>query len=431
MRATRGPGSVLRGFSRVALCLLLGVGLLAGPSSGAEIRTAEPRKGAPSPCGDLAVSPSFASDKTAFCVELERPNGIFLWRTTDGGKSWVRASAAGLVTSPQAGGTPTIFFSPMYESDNAIFIGVLSSGVYRSTDGGESFTSIQSIGGSKARPVVTTVDSPVGEGLSRVQFVEAWAGRQEGANDSVLMDSLTPTWRPITGTPVMDEEFFISPDYESDDLALAIGETGAGLERQYGIYLCDALFACSSKLFSFPAGEKFERLWFSGDFSDNGTIYATTLTLSGHRRMWWSHDRGRNFEEWPSAQELLDEMRDPTETGKGRIQLALAGVPDSRMLFLYTTRGGQSDSKDPVAQLFRSRDGGTKWQRVAYGRSSSYSGTDKGSLPPAFPHSPSLSKQLWGQIVAPHSKHLFILVDNSVICSTDGGKSWGATCSTP
>ncbi|MBI4434565.1 hypothetical protein HY635_01995, partial [Candidatus Uhrbacteria bacterium] len=78
----------------------------------------------------IVVSPSFASDGTAFAVT----NGDGLWRTTNSGASWVRISAG-------ASGFG-VAISPQYASDRTVFISTFTS-IKKSTDGGATWADQQ------------------------------------------------------------------------------------------------------------------------------------------------------------------------------------------------------------------------------------------------------------------------------------------------
>jgi photosystem II stability/assembly factor-like uncharacterized protein len=83
-----------------------------------------------------SVSPAFTSDGTLFA--LTRRQGLF--RSTDGGASWVRLTER----YHQEGGYPEppglVAISPAYARDEAVF--VAHYGLQRSTDGGETWTRV-------------------------------------------------------------------------------------------------------------------------------------------------------------------------------------------------------------------------------------------------------------------------------------------------
>lgn len=83
---------------------------------------------------NLAISPDFAVDQTLFATA--RRGGLF--RSTDGGQSWVRLTERYYPSEnyPQPPGD--VFVSPAYGQDRTVF--VAHDGLRRSTDGGETWT---------------------------------------------------------------------------------------------------------------------------------------------------------------------------------------------------------------------------------------------------------------------------------------------------
>jgi len=80
----------------------------------------------------IAASPTYAADHTAFIEGSYGGMGASLLRTTDGGATWQS------VRSLNYGGG--LALSPQYAVDHTLF--VLSSGAWRSTDGGDNWESI-------------------------------------------------------------------------------------------------------------------------------------------------------------------------------------------------------------------------------------------------------------------------------------------------
>ncbi len=80
----------------------------------------------------VAVSPAYAADHTAFVEGSYGGMGANLLRTTDGGATWQSVRSMSY-----SGG---IAMSPLYAVDHTLY--VLSSGVWRSTDGGDNWESI-------------------------------------------------------------------------------------------------------------------------------------------------------------------------------------------------------------------------------------------------------------------------------------------------
>jgi photosystem II stability/assembly factor-like uncharacterized protein len=82
----------------------------------------------------LAISPEFESDQTLWVGTRDG-----LYRTTDAGKTWTE------VTSSVYGDTPyveAIAVSPNYGQDETVMASIRGKGLFKSTDGGSSFTKL-------------------------------------------------------------------------------------------------------------------------------------------------------------------------------------------------------------------------------------------------------------------------------------------------
>ena len=79
---------------------------------------------------DMAISPAFADDGTVFAGIS---GGVL--KSTDRGDSWDRANKG--LTSRFV---PALVVSPAYASDGTLFAGTTGDGVFKSVDGGGSWT---------------------------------------------------------------------------------------------------------------------------------------------------------------------------------------------------------------------------------------------------------------------------------------------------
>ncbi len=77
--------------------------------------------------GCLALSPDFSTDKTIFAANK---GGIF--RSTNAGVTWMNISLG-------IGGGRALAVSPSFQTDRVVFAGVPDKGVYKSTDGGDTW----------------------------------------------------------------------------------------------------------------------------------------------------------------------------------------------------------------------------------------------------------------------------------------------------
>lgn len=112
-------------------------GLIAATTEGIHLgsdrgETWEAVEGSPDAILSLAVSPNFASDATAF---VGTKNGLFVSR--DGGVGWT------LVGDQPFGERPyveVVAASPAFAEDGTVLVSARGLGLFRSTDGGETFT---------------------------------------------------------------------------------------------------------------------------------------------------------------------------------------------------------------------------------------------------------------------------------------------------
>lgn len=441
-RRTGGLGWVKR--LRVVAAVALVIAALAGPG-GAANKPKEPR-----PCADLIASPTFGKDGKAICSHLRRSDGTateaVVFRTTDAGASWERAAATGLSIDPNETSTdPIVEFSPLYGQDHTIFVRLTRSGLYQSTDDGETFTLVDPLGGYRATPLVMSIDDPLGGRHRRVVFAQAISGSAEGANRSMLIDTLTRLRTPVTGTPGRDLRFAVPSGYEDHGKAFAIGEFGLGSRRHFELFSCNAVFTCSERRGVFPEGTEFDRIWFSGDFEKDGTIYVSGIAQGRLTRLWWSRDGGETFKRWKSAQRILNRISfipPGRELAKWH-EYGIAPVEGTKIVYLRTWHGASDEERVPHVELFRSSNSGGSWKRVAYGRRENHP-LSEGTMPIMGPtlyiHITSVETNPAGFIVAPTAEHLFMAGSESskswgsyekslmTKCSTDGGRTWRSLC---
>ena len=109
-------------------------------SNDAGVTWSRSRGGLPDGCEDisaLAVSPDYAGDRTLLAGVV----GLGIFKSTDGGQSW-EPSSAGLLSM----NIEQILLSPGFDSDRTAFAGVAPaggrSGLYRSRDGGRSWQAL-------------------------------------------------------------------------------------------------------------------------------------------------------------------------------------------------------------------------------------------------------------------------------------------------
>jgi photosystem II stability/assembly factor-like uncharacterized protein len=411
--------------SAVAALLVCAASVVGLPATAAPAPVAQP-------CTEFAASPAFAADHTAFCTGEQRDastgttTGVAFFVTTDGGKSWAKATAVGLVTPAGADVLQDLFVSPRYADDEAVFV-QLTNGLFVSVDRGATFLPADPLAWGRLTPFVAGA-APAGA-VAHTLIAHARRGDTEGANQSSILDPTTRARTPAKGSPGFDTEFAISPGFAKDGMAFVMAAHGAGLTRQFRLYGCSVALECSTPLFAFPKRWTFDRLWLAPDFSTSKTLYVSIRPLEGPMTLWWSHDAGKTFVRWTAAERL---QRDFTSVAFG-----LSGVAGTRQLYFRITRNaGDKPTSPPFEQLFWSRDDGATWTRVAYGRAA-YQPGPRGTMPPAPPREYDADGQTArGLVTATGSGRVFMLgqtIDGkaryeSLFCTVDNGRTWARYC---
>jgi hypothetical protein len=175
----------------------------------------------------LGVSPNFANDSTIFIgthtgsayptkVECTPPTQVFnrgLFKSVDAGYDW-------LATGLQNIAVDSIAVSPNYTVDQTVFAGSSVNGLYRSTNGGASFSPIVVVAGDNG--ILPVVCSP---NYANDQTVFT------GTSHSGIFKSTDggTTWTLLPGTSLLTPfSIAISPNYATDQ-ALFIGTLQQGL----------------------------------------------------------------------------------------------------------------------------------------------------------------------------------------------------------
>jgi hypothetical protein len=400
-------------------------------------------------CSEFTASPEFASDHTAFCGgHLVNPAtgqtvGFKVYRTTDGGRTWATAAAAGLSSFGTDGRLTYLAVSPLFKTDQTLFAQVGDSGLFASTDSGESFLPVDPLGrgalssyvmdaATPALPGLRQPASLLGQAGAHVVFMMAAAASQDGQpNQSALVDPLAHSHTTVRGTPGRDRLFAVSDTFSRDSSAFAVADTGIGLNAQVKVFRCDVTFACGQLLIAFPKRWTFDRIWLSRNFVSTRTVYASVTTTDGARTLWWSRDAGSTWSRWTSAERLYA----PILALKKDIRGYAVGAGTGHTLFLRVAYSPETSSASapPAEQFFRSADGGVNWTRVSYGRSRIQLGA-RGTMP----QDNSLidfadGNMSPGALTVASTRTIFALGGGSgsyggFYCSWDGGVHWGRLC---
>jgi RNA polymerase sigma factor (sigma-70 family) len=317
----------------------------------------------------VAYSPRFSSDQTALAAGVaacEAPQcPPVLFRTTDGGASWMRLEAEGFH------GTQLLLPPAFGEGDDRIFaMGPL--GLEVSDDQGASF-----------RPA-TTVTPTLGSGSAAISPAFNSGDPTILIGDQSLMrygddvKAVGPT-KAIPGRGPLHPVF--SPTYREDGLLFVGGLQVSGVTWSPSVFRCVGE-VCSGSPLPLRTSET-PRLRTSPDFSETGRVYAFTA-----RGLFASSDRGETFLELTVPSELWLQDIAPADDGR---------------LFAATLGPG----RDAVGGLYVSVDGGTGWSLI---------------------ESPVLAPGVTSVRVS-GTHVLAALQFGGIACSADGGATWADRCS--
>lgn len=269
-------------------------------------------------CDCLDISPAFEQDQTLFYGYW----GGF--RSSDGGQTWEP------LPIPSGVVVRDIAISPDYASDQTVFYGTNGTGIWRSTDGGDSFSDVTA-GGLPADLRCRRLRFSPDFASDRTLFVASWDDRVHRSDDGG--DTWVPAQAGITEDNIRG--FALSPDFGADGTLLA-GTRGGGifLSTDRG----DSWIAVNSGLAD-EGPWSVEAVAFSPEFARDRTAFCATLAGGVYR----SSDGGLS---WTAIETglPLTAMRDLVPS---------PGFAQDRTLFLATHEG-----------VWRSVDAGDHWIRL-------------------------------------------------------------------
>ncbi len=178
------------------------------------------------PTTNVAISPNYANDRTAFAATRSGQ----VWRTQDGGDTFLRVGISSIKSIGWIGQRYTwVAISPQFATDNLVLVGT-NDGIYRSTDGGTTWTkeTHTSVG---ANAVVQQVEFSPNFGADREAFVNVRGKGLFRVNlngGGAVTTSLNTTSSLLENENVQFTEFQISPTYAADSTIL-----GAARESIY------------------------------------------------------------------------------------------------------------------------------------------------------------------------------------------------------
>lgn len=396
-------------------------------------------------CQRLVVSPAFATDGTAFCGAIPFEQGqpsVKLYVTHDHARTWTTLSPTGVDAS--TGGVQEVLISPNFPSDHLLVIQMVGGNVYYSLDAGQTFSRVPTVfGGGRIALVPATLptlpQSVPGVPVDHAVILGAVPSGTPGRGFSYLFDPVLPSLRFVSGTSVIDQGFFVSPDYAKNHVALAAGSasdgSGGAAHEFVTLYSCDTNFSCRTKVHAFAAPNAWlDQVAFAADYDRGGTMLVTVAdSVNNHYRVFVSNDRGAHFRVVTTVQAAIDRL---IRAGGLATVAVNTGPPGSHTLFAYLVGGNAQTNKPPTDQLYRSRDDGRTWHLIAHNRcmcppngpgTLSYGAiyrSRSGAVTPSGIIIPAANRMMmtsrWWPTNAP--------AKFTVLCSADLGRTWSTPC---
>lgn len=320
----------------------------------------------------FAISPNFAVDQTLFAGT----NGGGVFKTTDGGQSWVEVKS-GLTNLT----VYVLGISPAFTSDNLIMAGTNYSGLFRSTDGGASWAQMP---------------SPLNSGEIRaIVFSPAFAADRtlyvSRGNTDALYRSTDggATWTDIRGNigSVSVGAVAVSPAFSADNTVIALTSAGVYKSTNRG----NTWTAINTGLSSTALAD-LRTLAFSPAYASDQTLFLGT----GRAGIWRSTNGGAS---WAAINTGHTPQQDV-----GSIVISPNFATD-RTLFTGC----------PSWQGFKSTNGGDSWTMYQF----NIDHLDEGNR---------INPDVWAMAISPAfatDRTLFAgTFGTGVLKSTDAGATW-------
>ena len=165
----------------------------------------------------IAISPDFASDSTIYLGT--RYKGVF--RSTDGGITW------SIIWKANGGWISSLVISPDFSSDRTIYAGVLGQGIYKTADGGDTWYPLNNLTTFAERHQLYSGRLAISHNYGKDKIV--FTGTGEGLFKT---RDKGKSWQKLEGLAyggnALIRGIAISPDFH-DDETLIISVKGRGL----------------------------------------------------------------------------------------------------------------------------------------------------------------------------------------------------------
>jgi photosystem II stability/assembly factor-like uncharacterized protein len=305
---------------------------------------------------NVVFSPDYANDGTIFTAY-----GVAILKSTDRGASWKQ-----IIVSPEPPGGDlrqfVIAVSPSYASDRTVFVGTRQGEIFRSEQSGETGTWVQAgrFGvDERVRSLAVSPDYP----RDRVLYAGTVAGVYTSADGGATWDATGPRMAATPEQLGTDEGALvaISPAYDRDGTVFAGTDSGLFVTRDAGQSWTEVTTA------PLAASSEIEAVAVSPAYPADGTVLASTRD-DGLLR---STDGGRSFRPIGTALLDANHLvADFSNSTASPIQFS-PGFASDRTIFAYaqtdvlrSTDGGDSweilrlPSRDDVLEALESGSDG-------------------------------------------------------------------------
>lgn len=371
-------------------------------------------------CHVMDVSPSFATDRTAFCG-YAADSTLVVYRTTDAGRAWTRTDSV-VLRVPDGSRTRQLVVSADYANDRSVFLATDTT-LYVSRDEGETFLPLDRIAGdgSGRRVFTRYLDMTVATPVPYVAF----AAYQSPARLSPPLHEAVPA-----ALPANTDRFLIPSKVTASSEPLLIAFSGSGGVNVRSVYACTVTLACQTKRANVPGNAEVTGAWLSPSYSTDHTLYVATA--ANGFTFYRSTDAGASFHPWAPVNAALRPIT--KELVRRRLPAAAPpalGFGPGGRVYLRVVPGFVDDGRLPPYQvIFRSTDRGARWQQVAW--SYDTGGRRRGTLP--FLTAAHTTTENSAQLVVTPDGRLFAIgtarqgEDTGPWCSVDGGVRWYRLC---
>lgn len=310
----------------------------------------------------LAVSPDYSEDETLFIANAEH-----LLRSTNGGFSW-KELMNGL---DNANAISDIVIRRTEGGPLHVYLSTLGDGIYRSIDGGNSWTrannklgelsiqdlsilpdgtvlAIDSAGGlhlGGREPDWRRVEVPAGQAISALSSVHAGNTILAGSRTGVVLVSRDAgnSWTSLAQLPAATEITVIEPDISkpgSDSYFVGTSD--------HGLYRTADSGNGFDPLDAGPPGAHITSLAYSPNYAANRTLIVTTW----HKAAYISSDAGANWQQYGQGLST-DEQADTPKYYSPQFRSVRFSGAEHETLYLGGFDG-----------LFKSTDGGHSWAQL-------------------------------------------------------------------